>query len=95
MLMRYWKMAHDPRTPAAAKWLLYASIAYLVAPIDFAPDWIPIAGLLDDALFVPALVGLATVLIPAEVKKDGGETPEEASGTPPRRGAKAVAPSVR
>ena len=42
------------------KALLIVAIAYLVMPIDLVPDFIPVAGQLDDAILV-ALV-LRTVL---------------------------------
>ncbi len=45
----------DPRVPLRAKVALGAGAAYLVFPIDVVPDFIPVAGSLDDAI-VAALV---------------------------------------
>lgn len=38
----------DPRTPAWAKAILAAAIAYVVCPVDVIPDVVSIAGLTDD-----------------------------------------------
>ncbi len=65
---RYWRMAHDPRTPAAARVVLYGGILYAFSPIDLIPDWIPILGQLDDAVVLPVILATAAALIPKEVR---------------------------
>jgi uncharacterized membrane protein YkvA (DUF1232 family) len=42
----------DPRLPKRYKIALALLIAYLAMPIDLVPDFIPIAGQLDDAILV-------------------------------------------
>jgi uncharacterized membrane protein YkvA (DUF1232 family) len=42
----------DPRVPSSRKLLLGALIAYLAMPFDLVPDFIPVAGQLDDAIIV-------------------------------------------
>ncbi len=59
-----WIGARDPRTPAIAKLVAAATAAYALSPIDLIPDFIPILGLLDDLLLVPAGIWLARNLIP-------------------------------
>ena len=54
------RLLGDPRVARWRKGLLVAMIAYLAMPIDVVPDFIPVAGQLDDAILV-ALV-LRTVL---------------------------------
>ena len=46
------RLLRDPRVPRRSKWLLLAGIAYLAMPIDLVPDFIPVAGQLDDAIIV-------------------------------------------
>jgi uncharacterized membrane protein YkvA (DUF1232 family) len=46
------RLLADPRVEWWRKALLVLVIAYLVSPIDLVPDFIPIAGQLDDAILV-------------------------------------------
>ena len=46
------RLLRDPRVAWWRKGLLAALIAYLALPIDLVPDFIPVAGQLDDAIFV-------------------------------------------
>lgn len=62
-------MRHD-RTPRLTRWLLGAALAYAVSPLDLIPDWVPLAGHLDDILIVPLLVWLSLRFVPAEVIAD-------------------------
>jgi uncharacterized membrane protein YkvA (DUF1232 family) len=50
ILMR--RLMADPRVPRRRKALLWLVIAYLAMPIDIVPDFIPVAGQLDDAIVV-------------------------------------------
>jgi uncharacterized membrane protein YkvA (DUF1232 family) len=43
-------LVRDPRVPLRAKIVLGVCVAYLAMPIDLVPDFIPIAGALDDAI---------------------------------------------
>jgi len=60
----------DKRTPRSAKILIGITVGYLLSPIDLIPDFIPILGLLDDLIIVPALIALSIKLIPSVVIED-------------------------
>lgn len=59
-----WLAVRDARTPLLAKLLGGIIAAYALSPIDLIPDAIPVLGLLDDALLIPAGVWLMERLIP-------------------------------
>ena len=63
----------DKRTPASAKILIGITVGYLLSPIDLIPDFIPVLGLLDDLIIVPALIALSVKLIPHAVLEDARE----------------------
>ena len=46
------RLLADPRVPRRKKLVLAALIPYLALPFDLVPDFIPIAGYLDDAIIV-------------------------------------------
>src|SRR3954452_14614519 len=46
------RLARDPRVPRRRKLLLLALVGYLALPFDLVPDFIPVAGQLDDVLIV-------------------------------------------
>lgn len=59
------RLARDPRVPRFRKLLLLALVGYLALPFDLVPDFIPIAGQLDDALVV--------ALVLRSLVRSGGE----------------------
>jgi uncharacterized membrane protein YkvA (DUF1232 family) len=46
------RLLRDPRLPRRKRLVLLALIGYLALPFDLIPDFIPVAGQLDDALLV-------------------------------------------
>jgi uncharacterized membrane protein YkvA (DUF1232 family) len=50
------RLLRDPRVPRRAKIALALLIPYLALPFDLVPDFIPVAGQLDDAILVAAAI---------------------------------------
>jgi uncharacterized membrane protein YkvA (DUF1232 family) len=46
------RLTREPRVPRRRKALLLALVAYLALPFDLVPDFIPVAGQLDDVVIV-------------------------------------------
>jgi uncharacterized membrane protein YkvA (DUF1232 family) len=46
------RLLRDPRVPRRHKLMLGALVGYLAMPFDIVPDFIPVAGHLDDVLVV-------------------------------------------
>jgi uncharacterized membrane protein YkvA (DUF1232 family) len=53
-----WWCARDPETPAAAKGLMVAALAYFVLPTDVIPDFLAGVGFTDDAAVFAALLAV-------------------------------------
>jgi uncharacterized membrane protein YkvA (DUF1232 family) len=51
-LLLFRRLLADPRVPRRSKLVLGALILYLAMPIDLVPDFVPVAGYLDDAIIV-------------------------------------------
>jgi uncharacterized membrane protein YkvA (DUF1232 family) len=46
------RLLGDPRVPRTTKLMLVLLLAYLISPIDLVPDFVPVAGQLDDAILL-------------------------------------------
>ena len=74
----YWRAIRDPRTPLWVKASIAGAAGYAISPIDLMPDFIPLAGWLDDLVISPALLAIALRAVPKEVLADAErETREE------------------
>ena len=85
-----WIAARDERTPLMAKIVAGAVAAYALSPIDLIPDFLPIIGLLDDLVIVPAGIWLAVRLIPPKLFAEFRQTARARLDRPTSRVAAAV-----
>lgn len=68
-----WFAYRNPQTPWYAKLFAVLVVAYAFSPIDLIPDFIPVLGLLDDAILLPVGIWLALKLVPAPVMAESRE----------------------
>jgi len=61
------RLLRDPRVPGRAKLAIGLLIPYLAMPFDLIPDFIPVAGQLDDAILVTAAIAYVVRLAGREV----------------------------
>jgi uncharacterized membrane protein YkvA (DUF1232 family) len=71
------RLLADPRVPRRRKLLLLLLVAYLAMPIDLVPDFVPVAGQLDDAIVV-------ALVLRAVLRSAGEELLHEHWSGPPR-----------
>lgn len=62
-----WFCYRHSQTPLIAKMLAISVVAYAFSPIDLIPDFIPVLGLLDDAILLPIGIWLTLKFIPAPI----------------------------
>ena len=53
---RLWIALRHPLAPAWLKWGTAAMVLYLFSPIDLIPDALPLVGVVDDLIIVPAAI---------------------------------------
>ena len=66
-LLLAWAVLRDPRAPKAAKVATVLAALYVVSPVDFISDFIPVLGWLDDGLIAYLLLQLAFKFLPPEL----------------------------
>ncbi len=62
-----WFASRNPATPWLPKAIGLIAVAYALSPIDLIPDFIPVLGLIDDAILLPGLIWLAVRMLPKDV----------------------------
>ncbi len=65
-VLLYFAWRH-PYTPAYIKTLMTILALYIVSPIDFIPDYIPLLGIADDLTILPAGLLYITRLLPQSI----------------------------
>ncbi|WEK04456.1 MAG: DUF1232 domain-containing protein [Candidatus Devosia phytovorans] len=69
-VVQLWKAFFAPETPILLKAATLFVAFYLVNPIDIIPDFIPLAGWIDDIVLVPMMVSWIVSRLPIPVKAD-------------------------
>jgi len=69
-IVALYSASKHPGTPWYAKVLAVLIIGYALSPIDLIPDFIPVAGYLDDLIILPAGVALLIKIIPRDVLEE-------------------------
>lgn len=85
-----WIAARDPRVRWQVKALAALVAAYALSPIDLIPDFIPVLGLLDDLLLVPAGIWLVVQLVPPVLMAEFRQAAEQRGALPGSRRAAAL-----
>jgi uncharacterized membrane protein YkvA (DUF1232 family) len=62
------RLVREPRVPSAIKALPLVPVLYLIAPVDFLPDVLPVLGQLDDLGIALATLQVFLRLCPSSVK---------------------------
>jgi uncharacterized membrane protein YkvA (DUF1232 family) len=70
------------RNPKYRWWIILGTVAYLVSPIDIAPDFLPIIGQIDDVAIVALLVSELSQLLIDRVKTTKSKTVTPEGSTP-------------
>ena len=63
----YFLILFDRQTPWIVKCILAVGLLYVLVPVDFLSDTIPLFGWLDDLAIASFVVALALRLVPKEV----------------------------
>ncbi len=77
-----WLAARDPRTPWHARAFGLLVTAYALSPIDLIPDFIPVLGLLDDAILIPIGLWLFEKMLPPGLIEEHRATARAAAARP-------------
>jgi uncharacterized membrane protein YkvA (DUF1232 family) len=81
-VMTLYFVARDSRTPWYARGLAFVMVGYALSPFDLIPDAIPVLGLLDDLILVPAGIWLVLKLVPKHVLEEARVESAKAESRP-------------
>ena len=75
------RLMKDPRVPASAKTRLALALAYVLSPVDLIPDFVPVAGQVDDLAAAVLVVTDMMKSAPKEAVLDNWSGPPQVIGT--------------
>ena len=80
-----WRAFRDPATPMWLKLAMLAVPGYLLMPLDIIPDFVPLAGWLDDLIVVPLIVSWIVGRLPQKAEaRSYRSTAERGTSSGPR-----------
>jgi uncharacterized membrane protein YkvA (DUF1232 family) len=85
-----WLCARDPALDWGLRLLALAIAGYALSPIDLIPDFIPVLGVLDDAILIPLGIWIFLKLAPPELYAHNLGIAKAADGRPVSRTGAAV-----
>lgn len=65
-----WFAFKHPDVPLWSKAICLLAILYALSPIDLIPDVVPLLGIMDDVILVPALLWLTVRTLPSHVLEE-------------------------
>lgn len=71
------------RNPKYRWWIVLGTVAYLLSPFDFLPDFIPFIGQIDDAVIVTLLLSEVSQILLDRVKSTKAKPSTEAKTVNP------------
>jgi len=77
LLMLLWRLMQDAKVSASDKTIMIATIAYVMSPLDFLPDMIPVLGQVDDLLLLALVIKRLTDSVSYDVLLEYWEGNEE------------------
>lgn len=89
-----WLCARDAEVAPGPKLLALAIAAYALSPIDLIPDFIPVLGLVDEAVLIPLGIALFRKLVPAALYARNLEKARASAARPVSRMGAAIVVSV-
>jgi uncharacterized membrane protein YkvA (DUF1232 family) len=85
-----WLCARDRELGWPLRIFALAIAGYALSPIDLIPDFIPVIGLLDDAILIPAGIWLFCKLAPRDIYARNLQRAQEAGSRPVSKVAAAI-----
>ena len=82
-----WLCARDPAIGWPIRLFAFTIAGYALSPIDLIPDFIPVIGLLDDAVLIPLGIWLLRRMVPDDVYARNRAIAEAASNRPVSKAA--------
>jgi uncharacterized membrane protein YkvA (DUF1232 family) len=85
-----WLCARDPELGWPLRIFALAIAGYALSPIDLIPDFIPVIGLLDDAVLIPIGIWLFCKMVPPDIFERNLKIAQTASDLPVSKAAAAA-----